>query len=85
MISTHDLDRVEGATAYGSDGEKLGKVGQVYLDDQTNDLVGFVIRRGFLFTREVKALASWIDHVEKDAVHLKLSKRQLEEMAEYFD
>jgi sporulation protein YlmC with PRC-barrel domain len=25
-----------GSTAYDSDGDKIGKVGQVYLDDETN-------------------------------------------------
>ena len=35
MISSEQVSAVIGQTMYGSDGEKIGKVGQVYLDDQT--------------------------------------------------
>lgn len=62
-----------------------GRIDRVLVDDATNQMTGFVIRRGFLFTRDVKAPMSWIERVDKDAVHLKLSKRQVAEMAEYFE
>jgi uncharacterized protein (TIGR02271 family) len=52
MISTHDLDRVEGATAYGADGEKLGKVGQVYLDDQTGQPSWLTVSTGLFGTSQ---------------------------------
>ena len=35
MITETQARDVIGATAYGSDGEKIGKVGQLFLDDQT--------------------------------------------------
>jgi uncharacterized protein (TIGR02271 family) len=35
MLSTNDIDRVAGSTAYDASGDKIGKVDQVYLDDQT--------------------------------------------------
>lgn len=35
MITIEEARKIIGATAYGSDGEKIGKVGQVYLDDAT--------------------------------------------------
>ncbi|NHC24686.1 PRC and DUF2382 domain-containing protein [Nocardioides sp. IC4_145] len=35
MISETQAHDVIGSTAYGSDGEKIGKVGQLFLDDQT--------------------------------------------------
>lgn len=35
MITTNEIDRLQGATGYGSDGEKIGKVDQVFLDDET--------------------------------------------------
>ncbi len=35
MISTEQIRDVIGQTMYGPGGEKIGKVGQVYLDDQT--------------------------------------------------
>jgi uncharacterized protein (TIGR02271 family) len=36
MMSEHDLDRVIGATAYDSDGDRVGSVDTVYVDDETN-------------------------------------------------
>jgi uncharacterized protein (TIGR02271 family) len=41
MISTQDIDRIQGSTAYDSSGEKVGKVDQVYLDD-TNEQPSWV-------------------------------------------
>jgi uncharacterized protein (TIGR02271 family) len=35
VIDESQLSAVERASVYGSDGEKIGKVGQVYLDDET--------------------------------------------------
>src|SRR3954463_10987191 len=35
MLNETDARRVVGATAYGGDGEKIGKVGQLFLDDES--------------------------------------------------
>ncbi len=35
MLDQDHIDQVRGSTAYGADGDKLGKVGEIYLDDQT--------------------------------------------------
>ncbi len=35
MLDQENIDQVRGSTAYGSDGDKLGKVGEIYLDDET--------------------------------------------------
>ncbi len=35
MLEQNQIDQVSGTTAYGSDGEKIGTVGQVFLDDQS--------------------------------------------------
>ena len=37
MIANQDLDRIQGATAYDSSGEKVGKVEQIYTDDATGE------------------------------------------------
>ena len=36
MWEQSKIENVRGTTAYGADGEKIGKVGEIYLDDQTN-------------------------------------------------
>lgn len=35
MFSENDIRNIQGATAYANDGTKIGRVGEVYLDDQT--------------------------------------------------
>lgn len=55
-----------------------GSVADVRVDARTHALTGFVLRRGLLFTRDLEAPLSWIDHVTENAVHLKLSKAQVE-------
>jgi sporulation protein YlmC with PRC-barrel domain len=37
MIDQDQVQRVIGRDAYGSDGTKIGRVGQVFLDDQTGE------------------------------------------------
>lgn len=35
MIDQSQRSAIQGCTVYGRNGEKIGKAGQVYLDDQT--------------------------------------------------
>ncbi|MGI8577181.1 MAG: PRC-barrel domain-containing protein [Nocardioidaceae bacterium] len=35
MLEQSQIDQVTGGEVYGSDGEKIGKVGQIYVDDRT--------------------------------------------------
>ncbi len=52
MIRVDDLDSLVGGTAYTSDGDKLGKVGQIYLDDQSGDPEWATISTGMFGTKE---------------------------------
>jgi uncharacterized protein YrrD len=83
-IPDEDVALMSGTSVEATDGH-VGRIDRVLVDDHTNEMTGFVIRKGFLFTRDVSAPMSWIDHVDKDAVHLKLTKQQVAEMAEHFD
>lgn len=46
MLGSEDVDRVVGADAYGSDGAKIGTIGQVFLDDQTGEPVFATVNTG---------------------------------------
>jgi uncharacterized protein (TIGR02271 family) len=35
MIAENDIQQVQGADVYGVDGDKIGRAGQIYLDDET--------------------------------------------------
>ena len=51
MISNDDIDTLARATAYGPDGEKLGKVGEVYLDNDTGKPAWVTVVTGLFGTR----------------------------------
>jgi uncharacterized protein (TIGR02271 family) len=52
MISSEEIDQVMGCTAYDGDGDKIGKVGQVYLDDQTNQPAWVTVNTGLFGSSE---------------------------------
>ena len=52
MISQQDISSVIGSNAVDNDGDKLGKVGQVYLDDQTQQPTWVSVSTGFFGTSE---------------------------------
>jgi uncharacterized protein (TIGR02271 family) len=46
MLSSDDVQQIVGADAYGSDGAKIGTIGQVFLDDQTGEPVFATVNTG---------------------------------------
>ncbi|MCR8695069.1 PRC-barrel domain-containing protein [Rhodococcus pyridinivorans] len=51
MISNDDIDTLARATAYGPDGDKLGRVGEVYLDNDTGRPAWITVVTGLFGTR----------------------------------
>src|ERR671920_2277202 len=52
MLDVQDARSIMGATAYGSDGDKIGKVGQVFLDDQSGRPEFVTVNAGLFGTSE---------------------------------
>ncbi len=52
MLDRNQLDQIVGCDAYGSDGDKIGKVGQVYLDDATDQPAWVTVNTGMLGNNE---------------------------------
>ena len=52
MITQDQLRNVIGSTAYDRDGDKIGKVGQVYYDDDTDQPRWITVNTGFFGTSE---------------------------------
>lgn len=63
---------------------QCGHVADLLFDPDTEKALGFVVKRGFLFVRDVAIPMGWIDRVEEDGVHLKMTSEQVAELAEYF-
>ena len=52
MTTTEDLQNMQGRTAVDIEGAKLGKIGQVYVDDQTGQPLWVTIATGMFGTKE---------------------------------
>src|SRR4051794_13869430 len=52
MIPAQQIQHVIGSTAVGNDGDKLGKVAEVYLDDETGRPEWATVHTGLFGTRE---------------------------------
>ncbi|HZH23025.1 MAG TPA: PRC and DUF2382 domain-containing protein, partial [Geodermatophilus sp.] len=52
MISEQQISQIIGTTAYDADGDKLGKVGEVYLDDETGRPEWATVQTGLFGTKE---------------------------------
>ncbi|WP_343993270.1 PRC and DUF2382 domain-containing protein [Terrabacter terrae] len=52
MISTNELSTLPGATVFGSDGEKIGRAGQAYVDDQNGEPEWVTVNTGLFGTKE---------------------------------
>jgi uncharacterized protein (TIGR02271 family) len=52
MTTTEALQNMEGRTAVDADGAKLGKIGQVYVDDQSGQPLWVTIHTGMFGTKE---------------------------------
>ncbi|MBA3232415.1 MAG: PRC and DUF2382 domain-containing protein [Propionibacteriales bacterium] len=52
MLEENQIEHVRGADVYGADGDKIGKVGEVYLDDQTGKPDWATVNTGLFGTNE---------------------------------
>jgi uncharacterized protein (TIGR02271 family) len=52
MINTNELGTLPGTTVYGSDGEKIGRAGQAYVDDQSGEPEWVTVNTGLFGTKE---------------------------------
>lgn len=52
MVNTDEIARLIGGTAYDSAGAKVGKIGMVYLDDQTDEPDWVTVNTGFFGSNE---------------------------------
>ena len=73
MIAKHDFDRIEGATAYDNSGEKIGRIGQLYTDDETGEPTWVTVSNGLFSLSESFAPLQGAEFDGKD-IRLKYDK-----------
>ena len=78
MITRQDFDRVEGATAYDNSGEKIGRVGQLYIDDETGEARWLTVSTGLFGLSESFAPLQGAEFDGKD-IRLKYDKETVKD------
>ena len=78
VITQEMVQQLFGDEVYDRRGEKIGKVGQVYLDDQTGQPVWVTVRTG-LFGMKESFVPLNQAQVDGDAVHVHVSKDQVKD------
>lgn len=78
MISTRDIDDMVGAEAVDQSNEKIGKVGQIYIDSDSDNPTWVTVKSGLFGTSETLVPldgADWHD----SALHLAVSKERVKD------
>jgi len=73
MITTQDLQAMHGRTAVDPDGSKIGKIGQIYVDDTTSLPVWVTVSTGMFGTKESFA-PLYGSRAEGEALQLAVTK-----------
>ena len=74
----------KGVDVISSDGEKVGTIEQIFANPEDQQVSHFAISTGWLFNKDEKLIpGGWIDDVQEDAVHLAVSKKTLERLADF--
>ncbi len=76
-IPETDVMISEGTDVYGSDGDKVGSVDQVLVDDG-GAITGFVVSKGFIFKKDVRIPIDWVDTTNESEIRLNITSAQAE-------
>ena len=63
-----------------SDGHKVGALDALDIDLATGDIRGFVVKHGFLFTRDTRIPTGDVQAIRDGKVILKLTKDQVQQV-----
>jgi uncharacterized protein YrrD len=75
----------KGTSVYTAGGDTVGHIDRVVIDPQTNEIVGVVVRKGFLFTEDKVVLSEHIARSTEDRVELRADITDLDSMPTYDD
>ncbi len=72
-----------GAPVFSAEGDQVGEVEGVLMDEQANRVSHFVIEEGFFFTNRKLVPVSWVRTVAQDEIHLGVGSKTLDSLPEY--
>lgn len=78
MISTRDIDDIIGAEAVDQDNDRIGKVGQIYLDSESDEPVWVTVKSGLFGSSETLVPLSGANW-DNSALHLAFQKDRVKD------
>jgi uncharacterized protein (TIGR02271 family) len=78
VITQNDLARLDGTDVYGTDGDKIGSVGQVYVDAQSGDPAWVTVKTGLFGTKETFVPLQDADVID-DRITVAYAKNQVKD------
>lgn len=79
-IPETDVMISEGTDVYGSDGDKVGSVGEVLVGND-GAINGFVVSKGLIFKKDVRVPIDWVESANGDEIRLNVTSAQAESAA----
>jgi uncharacterized protein YrrD len=73
----------EGANVISADGETVGRVARVFIDDKTQQATHLLVKEGWLFKEKKIVPMAWIQSMTEDEIHLAVTARRLEHVPAY--
>lgn len=77
-LSTDTVLIDEGTSVVDRNGDKIGTVDEIVYDEDGN-VVGFVVKAGFIFHHDVRIPADWVESVTTDSVQLTMTAEEAEQ------
>jgi uncharacterized protein YrrD len=79
-LPEQDVVISEGTDVIGSDGEKVGTVDEVVFDADGR-INGFIVRSGFIFTRDVRVPIDWVAETGHEHIRLNVASDRAEALS----
>jgi len=76
-IPETDVMISEGTDVYGSDGDKVGSVGEILVGDD-GAINGFIVSKGFIFKSDVRVPIDWVESTGEDRIQLSVTAAEAE-------
>lgn len=76
-IPEEDVVISQGTDVIGADGEKVGTVDEIVFDE-FGHIDGFIVRAGFIFTRDVRIPMDWVETTGEEHVRLRIDSASAE-------
>lgn len=76
-IPEEDVVISQGTDVLGADGEKVGTVDELVFDEH-GKVNGFIVRAGFIFTRDIRVPMDWVESTGEEHIRLRVDSRDAE-------